>query len=112
MLCLECLGDGCRKCGDRGHISKKTKPLEDVTNAGFDLYHTYRWLKNYNILPVEGGLINQTAKFVQAVEFMDIVQMKYAAVTERFKTERAKQIESMAGKLQTKRRGRNARAQG
>jgi hypothetical protein len=102
------MGEGCTKCGYRGYKEKRVKPLEYVSNEGFSLFSAYKWLKNYNILPIEGGLQNQSAKFVRTVEYCDIIASKMQSIKEKFKTAQGKKIESMQQMMRGK-RGRKTR---
>ena len=104
MVCLDCLGSGCPVCAGDGYITITGKPLGNVTARGFHLFRMYRWMKNYSIFPLGGGLLNQSAKLIRAFEFMDMVNQIAAKTAKDFKTEKAKEIETMATAFNTKKR--------
>lgn len=105
--CIKCLGDGCKRCGERGYKERRVKPLEIVTEKGFSLFKAYKWCKNYNIFPISGGLINQSAKFVRAVEICDIIAVKYEKIKNGYKEMQAKQAEQFQRMLGSKRGRKN-----
>jgi len=105
MLCSMCLGTGCLDCGGRGHKKVNDRPLDIVTKEGDTLIKAYKWLKNYSIFPVDGGLQNQSAKFARAVEYCDIVNSSYHKLKEDLKSETAMKIQAMNNMMQGKKRG-------
>lgn len=70
-VCPECLGEGCQICGFRKFVQHTKPPEEGLTDEGTDLFHSYVWMKNYNQSPLMGGMLQQPARFVKAVNFCD-----------------------------------------
>ena len=54
-----------------------------VTEEGADLFDAYRWLKNYGHLPVPGGIMQQSAAFVDAVAWCDAVNAAFIEYRDR-----------------------------
>ena len=104
-FCIHCFADGCQRCGGRGYREKRVAPLDLLTEPGTALFNAYRWLKNYNILPISAGLSNQSAKFVKMVEFCDIVVARMSKMKDNIREGEAKQAE-MLSKMMRGKRGR------
>ena len=51
---------------------------------GYELFTAYKWLKNYGILPIEGGWLQQSAKFVSAVELCDSMMSIYQKIKDTY----------------------------
>lgn len=79
-LCLACFGEGCTHC-TAGFVRNREEP--EITKAGKGLYKAYVWLKNHKVFPDAGAWLDQSAKFLKAVEWMDLVSSKYAKTRER-----------------------------
>lgn len=43
------------------------------------MFRLYIWLKNYGLFPSPGGFLTQSAKFIRAVEWMDLVAQRWNA---------------------------------
>lgn len=76
MLCDKCLGKGCRrkKC-DKGYIFYQKLPK--VSYEAVKLFKAYIWLKNYNIMPDDGGWLDQSSFFVWMVEYCDLIHASW-----------------------------------
>lgn len=106
MICLDCLGDGCKKCGERGKIKQNVPPIQLITDLNCSIFKAYKWLKNYNILPIKGGWLNQSAKFVNAVDFCESISNKMSILKESEKSDKAKEIENFKNMMNKKKHGR------
>ena len=49
-----------------------------MNSHGLNLFRYYKWLKNLNTFPIPGGVLSQSAKFIHAVEWCDLVSSKYS----------------------------------
>jgi hypothetical protein len=41
------------------------------------------FLKDYKIWPVNGGMIEQNAKFIRAIEFIDMIKQRYFEIEQK-----------------------------
>lgn len=48
----------------------KRCPMKEVTSEGLEYLRAYKFYKN-GVLPAQGGWLNQTNTFIQAVEIID-----------------------------------------
>ena len=78
MLCLKCLGDKCEFCEQKGFIIQNEDAYKILSQSGDHLFKAYAWLKNHNQLPAPGTWIEQSAKFIKAVDWCDHVHAKWA----------------------------------
>ena len=76
IICEVCLGDGCKQCGDRGILKHTGRLADSITKAGYSLFEQFKFLKSYNIWPVDGGLIRQSCKFIACIKWCDLVNLK------------------------------------
>lgn len=63
------MGAGCEQCQD-GEVLD-TGPGDTKTDAA-DLFQSYRWLRDYHVMPQAGGMVAQSARFIAAVDFIDL----------------------------------------
>lgn len=106
MLCPTCLGDGCQEC-KKGFIRQERRPGALIGPEGSDLFQAYKWLKNYGTMPVPGGLMEQAAAFVDAVEWCDSVHAGHARTMDRRNAEVSKVqagLQKMMGKNANRKR--------
>lgn len=89
MICLKCLGEGCQDCGRQGFISEEPGEIESD-----EIFRAYKWLKKYNVFPAPGTWMDQTAIFVNTVEFIDLLEGAWYRLRER----RNKATEELARK--------------
>lgn len=78
-LCWACLGEKCDVCGDRGWILESVPPEQLLTEDAGELWEGYRFLRDYGIFPVPGGLVNQAARFLSTIRLCDRVNGVYVA---------------------------------
>lgn len=106
VLCIECLGEECDKCNE-GMVTLPEDNEEHEfipyhkRNRNYGIFNSYVWLKQYNMLPNEGGWIDQSAKFIKMVEWCDLVHNKWTAYNKARNEAIAKlsnQMGSMFGK--------------
>jgi len=76
-----------------------------LTEPGTRLFSGYKWLKNYNLLPISKGLSKQTVKFVRMVEFCDIIVAKISKMGNNIKEAEAQQAHKLL-RLMDKKHGR------
>ena len=88
-MCFKCLGEGCEQC-ENGLIAREGMP--EMNNHGLNLFHSYKWLKNHNTFPIRGGVLNQSAKFIHAVEWCDLVSSKYHKAEQQNENEKRRLI--------------------
>jgi hypothetical protein len=105
MLCGACLGDGCKECS-RGFIKQQARPYSLVTEEGADMFQAYCWFMNYGTLPTAGGLAQQSAAFVDAVNFCDSVHTAFARARDR-RNEAVSKLQANLQKMMGNRAGRN-----
>lgn len=69
--CYVCFGDGkpCETCKSRGSLRLTRCPTYYLTYDVMRMYDAYRWYREGH-LPVQGGFLDQTAQFVEAVPFL------------------------------------------
>ncbi len=106
LLCPECLGDDCGGC-KKGFLKQEQRPGTLVGPEGESLFQAYKWLRNYGILPAPGGLQDQPAVFLDAVEWCDSVHSAFARARERRNAEVAKvsaSLQKMIGKHANRKR--------
>jgi len=70
-----------------------------VTNAGIELFKAYSMLKNYNVWPVDGGLVEQSAKFLKCVEWCDLVNSRHEDIEKAIHERQKKQADLSAKAL-------------
>jgi len=71
--CEFCLGERCEKCNGAGIIRETQKPGEAVTDAGRELFRAFSWLKSHGLLPAPGSWMDQTARFIAATEWIQMI---------------------------------------
>lgn len=103
-LCGACLGDGCGEC-KKGFIKQTARPYSLITEEGADLFRAYAWFKNYGTMPAAGGLAQQSAAFVDAVEFCDSVHAAYARARDK-RNEDVSKLQANLQKMMGKHAGR------
>ena len=75
-ICHHCLGSKCEKC-KKGYIEYKGNYKEHINEKARGLFKAYYFLKEYKVWPVNEGMINQNAKFIKTIEFVDMVKQRY-----------------------------------
>ena len=102
--CLSCYGDGCEECNSEGWFREAESPELDG-NEGDELFQSYRWLREYRILPEPGGLNQQHPKFIQAVDLCDTL---YSIMYQRkqSQSDKAKKLQAQISKSLGGKRGR------
>jgi hypothetical protein len=89
MLCPDCLGDECGGC-KKGFVKQERRPVALIGPEGDALFQAYKWLRNYGTLLAPGGLQDQSAAFVDAVEWCDAVHSAYSRAVGKRNAELAK----------------------
>lgn len=103
-VCQDCLGEGCQVCQGRKIVHHTTPPEEGLTDAGTDLFHSYTWMKNYSQSPLTGGMLQQPARFVKAVNFCDWV----VSETNRLKKDHEDNVEEFLASKGLKNAGKHS----
>ena len=101
LLCYRCIGwaaespdNKCKACNDKG-ATIQTKPTQDlITDDGLTLFEYYKFLKNYNIWPEDGGLSKQPAIFIKTIKYCDAVIAKF----NMYKNDKDKATSELANK--------------
>lgn len=104
MLCPKCLGEGyqpngsiCEECRGAKEIPQARCPnavLADSEPWTQEAFQAYSMFKNHQLLPVSGGLYEQTSYFVGVLNFCEGI----SAALERRREEHNEQIKSMGNK--------------
>lgn len=55
-----------------------TSPASQLGPEGREIFQAYRFLKEYNVMPVPGAQAQQAAVFLEAVNYCDLVHSAYA----------------------------------
>jgi len=87
IICHLCLGGGCEYCHGEGAVVVSGRITEGVGEEARCLFAAYRWLKDYNILPRSGGVEKQAARFLEAVELIDMAAQAARSMAEKLKAE-------------------------
>jgi len=77
------LGDKCEKCQDTGVVKLPDKE-EEVEFVPYHkrvkvsgIFNSYVWLKQYGSFPNKGGWTEQPKKFIDMVEWCDLVNSQW-----------------------------------
>ncbi len=76
--CEQCLGEKCGACGETGWVWETQRPTWRLSPGAGPLFQAYRLLKEYKVFPVEGGQMKQSAVFLAAIHYCDLVHTLYA----------------------------------
>lgn len=60
-----------------------------------EVFRAYKWLRKYNQFPFPGGWMEQSARFINTVEFIDLIESTWAAMIKK----RNKATEDLIGKM-------------
>ncbi len=86
FLCSDCMGAGCEKCQDGEVLGSG---VSDLTTDAAALFQSYRWLHDFHILPRVGGMVDQAARFIAAVDFIDLAHSKMRDKKEELREKKA-----------------------
>lgn len=76
------------------------KPPEIAEDApGINLWRSYRYLKSYQHFPRSGGTMEQTAKFLAAVDYCDRVNVTYSKRKQEVEANKEKAMNAIAEML-------------
>ena len=73
--------NGCEKdstVGERwiiGQYQLKRCPIKEVTSEGLEYLEAYKFYKN-GVLPMQGGWLNQSQSFIEAIRIIEIETVK------------------------------------
>jgi hypothetical protein len=56
-----------------------------MTDKASEYFEAYSFLKNYNLLPDDGGISNQPSKFLKAIKVCDVADSLYKKLEEENK---------------------------
>jgi hypothetical protein len=108
MRCDLCLGywKKCSKCRGTGFVRMDITPSEafdfDSLQDTESVFQMYRWLKDHGKFPADGGLMDQTAYFKKAVEFIDESVNSYSMQKEKDREEKEKANKAFSSDLASK----------
>lgn len=76
--CVICNGKGCVSCGDQGTYEVTSCPKEQITD---DVWRFVRFMRfaEQGILPMAGGMLDQTQSFCDALAFAQADEGKLKA---------------------------------
>lgn len=77
------MGEGCQNCHNRGNIYHAQKVEEYINKEGFDLFESYKFLKEYKIFPEAGGALDQKARLLHCIQWVDLVKLKGGEFVEK-----------------------------
>lgn len=104
QMCQACIGSGCEKCSNKGHFIQELTPEKLITDDAQDLFKGYIWLDKYNIFPGSGGIMDQSVRFMRAVEFVENVTAKMGEIKKQKEAENRKQAKLLMD-MKTKSKG-------
>ena len=98
-LCHVCFGQSkeCPECEGVGRVAYNRCMNVEMTRQGRHLFKLYRVFKEHHVLPELGGLTDQDAKFINAVEHCDFISGLLNEEKER-QAKSLKNLEKKSGK--------------
>ena len=72
------------------------------TDAGA-LFQSYRWLHDFHVLPRSGGMVEQSARFVAAVDYIAVVTSRAREKQEEVRARKEKLRQQLGRKAGVKR---------
>ena len=86
MLCHICLGSGligsevCETCQGQKTIDQHRCQNSTIVRENIESFRAYRLFKELGVLPVSGGIYQQTAHFLNTLELCDLVIARWTKI--------------------------------